>query len=85
VSDCEHLGEYALDTTTLLDKKRECVLTCLECGGIISREQHAKRIERQWKMLHGTSGPKTRAAGSRFDHYGYPVKGGYWDCGADQT
>ena len=21
----------------------------------------------------------------RFDHYGYPVRGGYWDSGADQT
>jgi hypothetical protein len=85
VSDCEHLSEYTLDPRTLFDKTRECVLTCLECGGIISREQHAKRIERQWKVLAGTSGPKTSTPGGRFDHYGYPVEGGWWDCGADQT
>jgi len=84
-SDCSHTGEYTLDTTTLYDSERETVLTCMECGGIISREQHAERIERQWKMLEGTKGSGGPSPGGRFNHYGDPVKGGYWKCGADQT
>ena len=45
MSDCEHTGEYTLDTTTLFKGKGPTVLTCMECGDIISREQHAKRID----------------------------------------
>jgi|TARA_R110000824_G_scaffold193824_3_gene376229 hypothetical protein len=85
MSDCEHTGEYTLDTTTLFKGKGPTVLTCMECGDIISREQHAKRIERQWKNLEGTMGPKGPTPGGRFDHYGDPVDGGYWHCAADQT
>lgn len=78
MSDCQHTGRVRLDIEKFCGPNRKTILTCQECGQRVPKGHYRR-------MYAGTRTPRPSEGPPHWDHSGYEVRGGYHNCGADQT